>query len=74
MRPWTLIAERVGIALGVPLVVLMLGWSLLWAFYKIQAKSPTARGSLIERGLKHCFRGSRFRSCLPHPWSALATY
>jgi hypothetical protein len=32
MRPWRLMSERAGIALGVPLAVLILGWALLWAF------------------------------------------
>jgi hypothetical protein len=32
MRPWTLVAERAAIAVGGPVVVLVLGWSLFWAF------------------------------------------
>jgi hypothetical protein len=32
IRPWTKVTEAAGLAVGVPLAVLMLGWSLIWAF------------------------------------------
>jgi hypothetical protein len=45
MRPWRLVAERAGIALGVPLAVLAFGWSLVWAlsgFSRDSAPPPAA--------------------------------
>jgi hypothetical protein len=32
IRPWTKVMQAAGIALGVPVAVLILGWSLMWAF------------------------------------------
>jgi hypothetical protein len=32
IRPWRTVLEKAGIAFGVPLAVLALGWSLIWAF------------------------------------------
>ena len=31
-RPWTKVMQTAGIAVGVPMAVLMFGWSLMWAF------------------------------------------
>ena len=31
-RPWTFVAQCAEVAVGVPLVVLVLGWSMVWAF------------------------------------------
>jgi hypothetical protein len=31
IRPWTKVTRAAGIAVGVPLAALMLGWSLVWA-------------------------------------------
>jgi hypothetical protein len=31
-RPWTKVMEAGGIAVGVPVVALILGWALLWAY------------------------------------------
>jgi len=30
IRPWNKLAQAIGVAVGVPLAVLVLGWSLLW--------------------------------------------
>jgi hypothetical protein len=32
IRPWTKVMQAAGIALGGPVAVLILGWSLMWAF------------------------------------------
>jgi hypothetical protein len=31
IRPWSKVTQAVGIALGVPVAVLIIGWSLVWA-------------------------------------------
>lgn len=31
IRPWTLLAEKVGLAVLPPVAILLLGWSLIWA-------------------------------------------
>jgi len=31
-RPWTRVMEAAGIAVGIPVAVLILGWALLWAY------------------------------------------
>ena len=38
--PWTILAMWAGIAFGIPLVVLVLGASLVWAFSGFAAKRP----------------------------------
>lgn len=40
-RPWRLLAERATVAVGVPLALLALGWSFLWAWDGFKATSPT---------------------------------
>jgi hypothetical protein len=39
-NPWASVARTAGIALGIPLVVLILGASLVWAFSGFSAKQP----------------------------------
>ena len=38
--PWTILAMWAGIAFGIPLVVLIIGASLVWAFSGFAAKRP----------------------------------
>lgn len=44
IQPWTKLMETAGVALGVPLAALVLGWSLIWAFsgFRIPAKADTS--------------------------------
>jgi len=39
-NPWVSVARAAGMALGIPLVVLILGASLVWAFSGFSAKQP----------------------------------
>jgi hypothetical protein len=39
-NPWASVATAAGVALGIPLVVLILGASLVWAFSGFSAKRP----------------------------------
>jgi hypothetical protein len=38
MRPWTLIARRAGLAVGVPLAMPAIGWGFLWALSGFRAE------------------------------------
>jgi hypothetical protein len=39
-HPWRLIGQRVAVALGMPLAVLALGWSLVWALSGFRQEPP----------------------------------
>jgi hypothetical protein len=40
IRPWTKVTQAAGIALGVPVGILILGWSLMWALSGFRHGQP----------------------------------
>lgn len=42
-RPWATVMQAAGIAVGVPVAVLILGWSLLWARVGFRSPQSVAR-------------------------------
>lgn len=44
LRPWTKVIQAAGLAIGVPIAALLLGWSMIWAFSGFQ---PTPKNQSV---------------------------